>query len=66
MDTILLKKIIEDRGIKYQYLAKELGISRESLYNKVNGKTEFTAWEIRSIAKTLALDFLTIQTIFFN
>ena len=66
MDTILLKKIIEDRGIKYQYLAKELGISRESLYNKVNGKTEFTAGEIRSIAKTLALDFLTIQTIFFN
>ena len=66
MNMKLLKKIIDSKGIKYQYLAGKLGISRESLYNKLNGKTEFTAGEIRNMADALSLSFATIQEIFFE
>lgn len=66
MNMKLLKEIIDSKGMKYQFIAGKLGISRESLYNKLNGKTEFTAGEIRGIADALSLNFSTIQEIFFD
>ena len=66
MNMKLLKEIIESKGEKYQYIAEKLGISRESLYNKLNEKTEFTAGEIRGVAEILSLNISTIKAIFFD
>ena len=66
MNNDLLERMIEGKGLKKQFIAESLGISRETLYNKLTGKTEFTAAEIRRLAKILSLSQKDIQRIFFN
>lgn len=50
-----LKKTIDDRGMTVTAVAKQSGILRETLYNRFNGRGEFTAPEIVAISKTLKL-----------
>ena len=51
----LLKRTIEDRGMAIVKLAEKTGIDRATLYNRFNGKGEFTASEIVSITGALRL-----------
>lgn len=50
-----LKAKIEASGITIAFLARKLGISREGLYLKLNGTTEFKASEIATLSETLHL-----------
>ena len=51
----LLKKTIDDRGMAIVKLSEKSGIDRATLYNRFNGKGEFTASEIVGIANALRL-----------
>lgn len=50
-----LKKLIEEKGLKYSFLIKKLGISYTSLCRKLNGKSEFKASEITTLSEVLGL-----------
>lgn len=51
----LLKATIDDRGITIVKLSEKSGIDRATLYNRFNGKGEFTASEIMGITDALRL-----------
>lgn len=51
----LLKEKIDDSGMTMIAISKKSGILRETLYNRMNGKGEFTASEIVSLTKVLNL-----------
>ncbi len=65
-DTELLKKTIKESGKTMVAISKQTGILRESLYNKVNGKSEFLASEILEIRKALNLSKKQQEDIFFK
>lgn len=54
-DTALLDKVIEQRGVKFNYLARELGLSDYGFYKKRNGLTEFTVSEVVKLSDILDL-----------
>lgn len=65
-DSKMLMDLIESRGLKRNYVAKELGLSRSSLYNKINNTTPFTVIEITQLCKILDITSLkTKDKIFF-
>ena len=51
----LFKDKIDDRGITIVKLSEKSGIDRATLYNRFNGKGEFTASEIVGITDALRL-----------
>ncbi len=55
VDIDLLKSKINRSGITMTSLAKMSQISRETLYNRINKKGEFTASEIVSLTNALHL-----------
>ncbi len=65
-NVILLKKKIDESGLKTAFIAKECGLSTQGLYNKINGKTEFTQYEIAVLKKLLDLTNDEAETIFFS
>lgn len=54
-DIELLKEKIKDSGMKITSIAEKTGMLRETLYNRLNGKGEFTASEIISLSDVLRL-----------
>lgn len=50
-----LKQIMDESGMTVKAIAEKSGILRETLYNRLNGKGEFTASEIVSLSKVLNL-----------
>lgn len=61
-----LKKLMENKQIKRSYMAKEIGMSYNTLTKKLNGQTEFSAIEIAKIKCFLKLDDELSVNIFFN
>lgn len=55
-DLGLLKKCINDSGMKMNAIAKKSGIARGTLYNRLNGIGEFTATEIVGLSNVLHMD----------
>lgn len=55
-DTAKLKQAIAESGLKMDYIAQQMGISRVSLYNYVNNRAEFRASHIETLSKLLKLD----------
>ena len=51
----LLKEEINDSGMTMVAIASKSGISRETLYNRLAGKGEFTASEITGLTHALRL-----------
>jgi len=66
LNSDLLEEAIKQKGIKKNMLAAKMGISREALYNKISGKTEFLASEIHAITKYLDLSKKERDEIFFT
>lgn len=66
MNNDLLKEVIKDRGIKITSLADKIGITRQSLSQKLNGEREFTQGEILAIKNNLRLSDEEFMLIFFN
>lgn len=62
----LLDETIKNTGITKTAIADKMGITRESLYNKLDGKTEFTVSEICSITNALNLSKDDRDAIFFG
>ena len=55
VDIIRLKEIIKDSGMTMVAIAKKSNIRRETLYNRLAGKGEFTVSEVNGLTKTLRL-----------
>lgn len=65
IDTIKLEMSITKARITKRELAKQLGISKMSLYNKIHNISEFKASEIRRLSEILELSDSDRQAIFF-
>lgn len=61
-----LKKEIADSGMTMVAIAKKSGISRVTLYNRLDGVGEFTASEIVGISSALHLSKPRREEIFFT
>lgn len=61
-----LKQIIYDKGYKLSYVASELSLTREALYKKLRGDTEFKASEIAKLVELLKLTSKETKNIFFK
>ena len=62
----LLKEKIDDSGMTMVAISEKSGILRETLYNRLNLKGEFTASEIVGITKALNLSRVDRDRIFFG
>lgn len=60
----LLKNKIQDSGMTITAISKKSGILRETLYNRLNGRGEFTASEIVSLTQVLNLSRVERDQIF--
>lgn len=65
-NTVELKDAINVSGYKMDYLAKELGITRQAFSMKVNNQTSFKAEEMFRLAELLELGDIRKKAIFFN
>ena len=61
-----LDSAIYESGLKLEAVANKMGINRVSLWNKIQGRTEFKASEITSLAKILNLSAEQRDYIFFE
>lgn len=61
----LLRIRMLDIGMKMPELADVLGIALSSLYNKINGSTEFTRSEIQKISEIFGWEW-TMKIFFFT
>lgn len=66
MDLNALKGKVKSSGMSMTFVAKMLGISRASLYKKLNGNVEFKVSEIVSLCKVLHLSDKERDLIFFS
>ena len=65
-DSELLRKIIEDRGLKLSKVASTLCISYPALNRKINNKSSFMAQEILKLCDLLQIKSLKLkEDIFF-
>lgn len=63
-NTQLLRTLIKNKGVKLCYIAEKMGISKQSLYLKVNGKRAFNQYEIKSLCEVLDINSDDAKTIF--
>ena len=64
--NIKLDKAIYESGLKLEAIARRMGINRVSLWNKIQGRTEFKASEIKSLTQILNLSAEQRDYIFFG
>ena len=65
-DVQLLRKKMKDSGMTITSIAFKSGISRETLYNRMNKTPDFRASEIVALTQTLNLSKKERDCIFFN
>lgn len=56
MNSVKIKELLKERGITITRLATELEVTRQTLYNKLDGKNQFTVEEIKIISKLLEVE----------
>lgn len=64
-NTEMFQSFVAKKGLKYGYLARRLGISRASLWMKINNTSEFKASEIALLSDLLSLTTSERDAIFF-
>ena len=57
-NTKLLKEVIEKSGLKVGFIAEFVGISRQSLWNKINNISPFNQYEIDKMCEVLGITSL--------
>lgn len=50
-----LKKAIEESGISITFIAEQLGVTRRTVYSKIDGRAEWKASEIVKMGEILHL-----------
>lgn len=55
-DTARLRQKISELGMKYNYIAKKLGLSPNGLLKKVENRSEFKASEIQKLCVILGIN----------
>lgn len=55
-NTYLLREKIASLGLKYIFIAEQLGLTVQSLQRKIENLSEFKASEIQSMCKILRID----------
>lgn len=65
-NTEAFKKAVLAKGLKYGFLANSIGISRASLWMKINNTSEFRASEISELSKVMNLTAEEMMIIFFT
>ena len=66
MNNELLKKTIDESGIKITALAEKMGISRQSLHQKIKGERVFDQGEMMACKTCLNLSDKEFMSIFFG
>lgn len=66
IDLEKLRNLIDDSGLKMNFIASELNLSRESLYQKLEGKTEFKVSEVQKLTRVLNMSNDMRNIIFFK
>lgn len=66
VNTARLNALLREEGITKYKLSRVLGISRQSLSNKINNKTKFTSMQVLAIKRLFGLDNDTLVSIFFE
>jgi hypothetical protein len=64
-DTVKLLELINKSGLKLGYIASQMGISRFTLYNKIQNRTEFRVSEIIKMCELLCIDYDSREQVFF-
>lgn len=54
-NTKMLKKAIKNSGLSVIFIAEKMGITRQTLYNRMNNKSEFLVSEIEILTQLLKL-----------
>lgn len=54
-DTNALKRKIKESGLKYRFIASELGVTYQGLKNKVENISEFKVSEMHTLCKLLGI-----------
>lgn len=54
-NTELLRRSIDASGLKVGFIAKKMGISRQSLWKKINNIVPFDQYEIDKLCSVLAI-----------
>lgn len=62
----LLRKKIDQSGLKLTYIAERLGLTYQGFSKKLKGETEFKASEIAILKDVLNLTDADVQAIFFD
>lgn len=57
-NTKLLEKIIEQSGLKKNFIARKIGLSPYGLAKKINNETEFKTSEVNKLCKILNISDL--------
>lgn len=66
VDIKKLRKAMDESGMTIVAISEKTGILRETLYNRMKGRGEFTASEITALAKVLRLHREERDKIFFD
>ena len=66
VDSELLKECVEKSGLKYNFIAKMLGISRYALKMKINNESQFKISEAIALAEILNMSEKMMFDIFFG
>lgn len=64
INSELLKNKLEESGLKKNFIADKLSISRSSLDNKLSGKTPFEVHEALKLKDIVGIDYKDFMTIF--
>lgn len=54
-NTELLKRIINESGLKISFIADKVGIPRQTLWKKINNKSSFNQNEIAAMCDVLKI-----------
>lgn len=65
VNSELLNQKISESGLKKNYISSRCGLSRYSFLAKMQGKRDFTGYEIGQLKKMLGLSAKETETLFF-
>lgn len=62
----VLRSLIQNSGLKYKYIAEQLGITPYGLNRKINNLSEFKASEIKKLCDMLRVSPVERERVFFT